>query len=63
MAFLAEINGTVVGSASCQLFAGIYPHVLADAHRKYGYIWGVYVELSHRGQGIAKQLLVWHVII
>ena len=55
-AFVAEVNGTVVGSASCQLFAGLYPHVLAEEYRKYGYIWGVYVEPLHRGQGLAKKL-------
>ncbi len=55
-AFVAEIDGKVVGSTSCQLFAGLYPLALADNYRKYGYIWGVYVDLSYRGQGIAKQL-------
>jgi len=49
-AFVAEVNGTVVGSVSCQLFAGLYPHVIAEQYRKYGYIW-VYVEPPHRGQG------------
>lgn len=55
-AFIAEVSGTVIGSAGCQLFTGLYPHVLADAQRKYGYIWGVYVEPPHRSKGIAKQL-------
>jgi len=55
-AYLAEINTKVVGSAGCQLFAGLYPLALADHYRKYGYIWGVYVEPAYRGQGIAKQL-------
>ncbi|HAX80466.1 MAG TPA: GNAT family N-acetyltransferase [Cyanobacteria bacterium UBA11372] len=55
-AFLAEIDGEVVGSAGCQLFSGLYPHALAEEYRKYGYIWGVYVELPYRGQGIAKKL-------
>lgn len=57
-AFVAEVDGTVVGSTSCQLFAGLYPHVLAEQYRKYGYIWGVYVEPPHRGQGLAKKLTV-----
>ena len=57
-AFVAEVNGTVIGSVSCQLFAGLYPHVLAQQYRKYGYIWGVYVEPPHRGQGLAKKLTV-----
>lgn len=55
-AFVAEVDGRVVGSASCQIFAGLYPNVLTAEHRKYGYIWGIYVEQLHRRQGIAKQL-------
>ncbi|MFB2769026.1 GNAT family N-acetyltransferase [Pelatocladus sp. BLCC-F211] len=55
-AFVAEVDGKVVGSASCQLFAGLYPHILIDDHRRYGYIWGVYVDAAYRGQGIAKRL-------
>ena len=55
-AFVAELDGAVIGSASCQLFAGLYPHVLTEQYRKYGYIWGVYVEPPHRGQGLAKKL-------
>jgi GNAT superfamily N-acetyltransferase len=55
-AFLAEIDGQVVGSAGCQLFAGLYPLAVTEQYRKYGYIWGVYVELPYRGQGIAKKL-------
>ncbi|NJM70808.1 MAG: GNAT family N-acetyltransferase [Scytonema sp. RU_4_4] len=55
-AFVAEVDGAVVGSASCQLYSGLYPNILMPQYRKYGYIWGVYVELSYRRQGIAKQL-------
>lgn len=55
-AFVAEIDNTVIGSVSCQLFAGLYPITLEDCYRKYGYIWNVYVEAPHRGQGIGKQL-------
>lgn len=55
-AFVAEIGDAVVGSAGCQLFAGLYPQALAEHYRKYGYIWGVYVEPPYRGQGIAKKL-------
>ncbi|MCC5646355.1 GNAT family N-acetyltransferase [Nostoc sp. CHAB 5824] len=55
-AFVAEVDNTVVGSASCQLFAGLYPNVFKDEYRKFGYIWGVYVEQSNRRQGIAKCL-------
>ncbi len=55
-AFVAEVDGKVVGSVSCQLFAGLYPHILTEHYRRYGYIWGVYVDAAYRGQGIAKQL-------
>lgn len=55
-AFVAEIESEIVGSASCQLFAGLYPDIIADRSRKYGYIWGVYVEPNYRNQGIAKKL-------
>ncbi|MBD0388523.1 MAG: GNAT family N-acetyltransferase [Nostoc sp. C3-bin3] len=55
-AFIAEVDNTIVGSASCQLFAGLYPNVFKDEYRKFGYIWGVYVEQSYRRQGIAKCL-------
>jgi ribosomal protein S18 acetylase RimI-like enzyme len=55
-AFIAEIEGKVVGSAGCQVFAGLYPQALKPEYRKYGYIWGVYVEPPYRRQGIAKKL-------
>ncbi|WP_315788840.1 GNAT family N-acetyltransferase [Fischerella sp. JS2] len=55
-AFVAEIDGKVVGSASCQLFAGLYPVFFTEDYRKFGYIWGVYVDSPYRNQGIAKQL-------
>lgn len=55
-AFVAEVEGAVVGSASCQLYAGLYPQILTEQHRKYGYIWGVYVEPTYRKQGIATRL-------
>ncbi|MFH7030696.1 MAG: GNAT family N-acetyltransferase [Heteroscytonema crispum UTEX LB 1556] len=54
--FVAEVDSAVVGSASCQLFAGLYPNALKPHYRKSGYIWGVYVEPSYRRQGIAKKL-------
>lgn len=56
--FVAEASGVVCGSVGCQLFDGLYPNILKDQLRKYGYIWGVYVEPSFRGQGIAKQLTI-----
>ncbi|GAX40717.1 putative acetyltransferase [Tolypothrix sp. NIES-4075] len=54
--FVAEVDDVIIGSASCQIFAGLYPNVLKPEYRKPGYIWGVYVEPSYRRQGIAKQL-------
>ncbi|WP_228021605.1 GNAT family N-acetyltransferase [Vasconcelosia minhoensis] len=55
-AFVAEVEGAVVGSASCQLYAGLYPAILSEQYRKYGYIWGVYVEPADRKRGIATRL-------
>jgi ribosomal protein S18 acetylase RimI-like enzyme len=55
-AFVVEIDSAIVASTSCQLFAGLYPHVLAEESRKYGYIWGVYVEPDYRRQGIGEKL-------
>lgn len=55
-AFIAEVDHQVVGSVGCQLFDGLYPLILTEQHRKYGYIWGVYVEPEYRQQGIGGQL-------
>ncbi|WP_369426838.1 GNAT family N-acetyltransferase [Waterburya agarophytonicola] len=55
-AFMATIDRQVVGSVSCQLFAGLYPSPFKSSFRKYGYIWNVFVESSYRRQGIASQL-------
>ena len=55
-AFIAEIEGQVVGSVGCQIFSGLYPLILADQYRKYGYVWGVYVEPKCRSQGIGSCL-------
>ncbi|HEY9641669.1 MAG TPA: GNAT family N-acetyltransferase [Coleofasciculaceae cyanobacterium] len=55
-AFVAEVDGQVVGSAGCQRFAGLYPNVMKASERSDGYIWGVYVEPDYRGRGIATQL-------
>jgi len=55
--FIAELaGGKIVGSASCQLFAGLYPNILQARQRKYGYVWGVYVEPDCRKRGIASAL-------
>ena len=55
-AFIAEIEGNIVGSAGCQLFDGLYPWIFKRECRQYGYIWGVYVEKSYRDRGIGKKL-------
>ena len=55
-AFIAEVNGRVMGSVGCQRFAGLYPNILKASYRQDGYIWGVYVEPTARRQGIATQL-------
>ena len=55
-AFVALINDKIVASASCQLFAGLYPVLFKPSIRKYGYIWNVFVESAYRRQGIATKL-------
>ncbi|AFZ34408.1 GCN5-related N-acetyltransferase [Stanieria cyanosphaera PCC 7437] len=55
-AFVAEIEGKIIASASCQLFAGLYPSPFKPEYRYYGYIWNVYVESAYRRQGIASKL-------
>jgi ribosomal protein S18 acetylase RimI-like enzyme len=55
-AFIAQIETKIVGSVSCQLFAGLYPSPFKTEHRHYGYIWNVYVCSDYRRQGIATRL-------
>ncbi len=55
-AFVAEVEGRVVGSAGGQRFAGLYPNIIQATERCDGYIWGVYVEVAYRGRGIATRL-------
>jgi GNAT superfamily N-acetyltransferase len=54
--FVAEVDGSPVGSVGCQQFAGLYPIPFQPDFRKDGYIWGVYVEPDFRQQGIGKAL-------
>ncbi|MEL6928264.1 MAG: GNAT family N-acetyltransferase [Cyanobacteria bacterium J06600_6] len=55
-AFLAQNQDQIIGSVSCQLFAGLYPTPFKIEHRHYGYIWNVYVQADYRRQGIATKL-------
>ena len=55
-AFIADLDGAPVGSASCQLHLTPYPNVLKPGFRRYGYVWGVYVEPDWRRRGLARQL-------
>ncbi len=55
-AFVALIDNNIVGSASCQLFAGLYPFPFKQNFRNYGYIWNVFVESAYRRRGIATKL-------
>ena len=55
-AYVALISEQVVGSVSCQIFAGLYPMPFQPDFRKYGYIWNVYVEPNYRLRGIATKL-------
>jgi ribosomal protein S18 acetylase RimI-like enzyme len=55
-AFVAQVHDNVVGSVSCQLFAGLYPSPFNPEYRLYGYIWNVYVHSDYRRQGIGTQL-------
>lgn len=54
--FVAILDNQVIGSTSCQLFAGLYPMLFKPDFRLYGYIWNVYVESDYRRQGIATKL-------
>jgi GNAT superfamily N-acetyltransferase len=56
-AFLAEIDGQVVGSTACQLHHLPYPAVTTAAFSKYGYIWHVFTDPAARRRGVATQLV------
>ena len=55
-AFVAEVDGQIVGSAGGQRFAGLYPINFTAEFRRDGYVWGVYVESAFRRQGLGQQL-------
>lgn len=52
--FLAEENGEAAGFAQCQLR---HDYVEGTEHSPVGYLEGIYVRESFRGNGIAKELL------
>lgn len=55
-AFVAALDGEVVGTAACQVFAGLYPEIRRGSAHRAGYVWGVYVEPPHRRRGLATRL-------
>lgn len=55
-AFVADANGSVVGTAQCLISRKLYPQALKPDVRKDGYIWGVYVAPTHRRTGLATRL-------
>jgi ribosomal protein S18 acetylase RimI-like enzyme len=57
-AFLAELDGKVVGSVACQLQQLPYPDVVVPAFRQHGYIWSVFVEPAARRRGVARALVI-----
>jgi ribosomal protein S18 acetylase RimI-like enzyme len=56
-AFLALMDGNVAGSVACELRRSLYPHVVAQARRRHGYVWNLYVEPAQRRQGVARALM------
>ncbi len=57
VAFLAEEDGDVLGSAVCQRHLSPYPEVLQPEIRSFGYVWSVFVQPAHRRRGIARALM------
>jgi ribosomal protein S18 acetylase RimI-like enzyme len=54
--FFAEHGGAIVGSVCVQRFAGLYPDLLKPGVRRYGYLWGVWVDAAHRSAGLGRAL-------
>jgi ribosomal protein S18 acetylase RimI-like enzyme len=55
-AFIAIVDEVAVGSSGCQLHLSPFPEVIAPSHRRFGYLWSVYVEPDWRRRGIALKL-------
>jgi ribosomal protein S18 acetylase RimI-like enzyme len=56
-AFLAQMNGEVVGSVACELRRSLYPHVVTPTRRRHGYVWCLFVEPARRRQGVGRRLM------
>ena len=56
-AFVASVDGTAIGSVSCQLYEKPLPQIVRAQYLKWGYIWFLYVGPDYRGQGIGKRLM------
>ncbi|MCB9592084.1 MAG: GNAT family N-acetyltransferase [Sandaracinaceae bacterium] len=54
--FVAEVDGAVIGTACGQRFAGLYPAILVPEVRRYGYVWGVWVDAAWRRRGLGRRL-------
>lgn len=54
--YIASLDQDIAGSVGCQLFSGLYPSLIRQDQRHYGYIWGVYVEAAYRRRGIGRKL-------
>jgi ribosomal protein S18 acetylase RimI-like enzyme len=55
-AFVAEKDNAVIGAAQCLISRKLYPEALKPDVRMDGYIWGVYVDHTHRRKGLATRL-------
>ena len=56
-AFVARAPDATLGSACCHRVDRVYPAFRADDPGASGYVWGVYVEPSARGQGLGRLLV------
>lgn len=55
-AFVAEVDGAIVGTAACQVLSGLYPEIRRVSAHRAGYLWGVYVHPDHRRRRLATRL-------
>lgn len=55
--FIAEREGRALGAACCQLFQGLYPAILRQDVRRFGYVWGVHVRADERRAGLGQRLV------